>query len=597
MVIVVSVTIWRVLGVLSGFPLGRAHEGMATLVPSWSEIDRLPTPLTEGERHLVALLERELSAEWEVYVQPYLNGTRPDVVALHPTRGAIILEVKDWNLALYAWKRGEPHWRVEGRQGSARIQNPFRKVEHYRENILRFLVPQAGQALREQGWRALSSVRVGVYFHGASTAQVRRLTAGRVHDAVLQLGRDALVPGATTGWTPRGAGLLPAEFAAELRVWLHPPLHALEQASPVRLSREQERLARPKRGFHRVRGVAGSGKSLVLAERAARAALMGRRVLVVSFNITLWHLLRDGVRRAGGGAALGNVVFNHLHGLARDLAVEAGITWSECGTDVARVLSVSARKLGVRFDAVLVDEAQDYKDAWGEALLGLVREGGEFVAVVDELQNVYARPQAWLTDARFSAWAVLRESYRLHEDVILTANAFARAFLPEVGLMAEPRQGMLRLGNPEYAWQDMESVDAALDAAVGRVRELARAGVHPSDVAVLLPDHATGLAFVARMEALGVRVNHVFTTDPDDKRQKYAFWMGDSRLKACTVHSFKGWEAQHVVAVLATGEREGGRQVAMQAYTAITRARASLTVLNLVPAFRGFRPARTVSAA
>lgn len=561
---------------------------MATLIPNATDLQALHTPLTAGEAHLAAFLARDLGPQWEVYVQPFLNGTRPDVVALHPTRGALILEVKDWALGCYAWPQGEGRWRVRGSHGEASIPNPFAKVEHYRQNVLRFLVPEVGALVRERGWGVLGVVRVGVYFHSASEAQVRRLTAGRVHGAVHQLGRDSLVPGVAERLVG-GPGRVPESFAPLLRAWLNPPLHAAEQQAPLRLSRVQEALAVPKPGAVRFQGVAGSGKSLVLASRAARVALAGGRVLMVGFNITLWHLLRDGVRRAGGGAALKNVVFNHFHGLARDLSVESGLSWSDCGGDPAVLVRRAAAQLNLKFDAVLVDEAQDLQDDWAQALRGLVRDGGQFMAACDELQNVYGRTGNWLQDTGLGRWRELRSSVRLHDRVVRLANDFAAAYLPGVGLLAESDQPMLPLGAPEFRWEDTPDRDAALSLAVARVRELIRAGAHPTDVVVLLPDHALGLAFVERMETLGIQVNHVFTEDQDDKRQKFAFWMGDARLKACTVHSFKGWEARHVVAVLDTRDavRESAVQ-AMLAYTAITRAQDSLTILNLAERFKGF---------
>lgn len=562
---------------------------MATLIPNAAELHTLPTPLTSGEAHLVAYLARELGPEWEVYVQPFLNGTRPDVIALHPTRGALVLEVKDWSLGCYSWESGLRRWNVRGSHGEASIPNPFDKAEHYRRNILRFLVPEVGSLVRERGWRALGMVRVGVYFHGATEAQVRRLTAGRIHKAVHQLGQDSLVTGAAERWVG-SEGRVPAEFAPLLRAWLNPPLHSLEQRAPLTLTREQAALAEPKAGTTCFQGVAGSGKSLVLAARAARIANAGGKVLMVSFNITLWHLLRDGVRRAGGGAAAKNVVFNHFHGLARDLAVEAGLSWAECSDDPAVVVRRAAARLKLTYDAVLVDEAQDMQDDWAEALQSLVRPGGQFVAACDKLQNIYDRGGAWLTG--LGRMRELRSSVRLHDHVVRLANDFAQAYLPGVGLLAESNQPMLPLGAPEFRWLELSGRAEAVTAAVARVRELVKGGAHPTDVAVLLPDHALGLEFVAQMNAIGWEVNHVFTTDQNDKRQKYAFWMGDARLKACTVHSFKGWEARHIVAVLDTPAGEVGESAtsqAMVAYTAITRAQDSLTILNLSAQFRGFK--------
>ena len=44
------------------------------------------------------MFDQTLSPDWEVYVQPHLNGLRPDFVLLNPRVGIGVFEVKDWNL-------------------------------------------------------------------------------------------------------------------------------------------------------------------------------------------------------------------------------------------------------------------------------------------------------------------------------------------------------------------------------------------------------------------------------------------------------------------------------------------------------------------
>lgn len=147
---------------------------------------------------------------------------------------------------------------------------------------------------------------------------------------------------------------------------------------------------------------------------------------------------------------------------------------------------------------------------------------------------------------------------------------------------------MLRLTDPEYFWENPATLADALLEAQQHIQKLLHQGVHPSDMVVLLPNHPLGLQFVQQMQQAGFEVNHVFSPNPDDKRQKYAFWMGDSRLKACTIHSFKGWEIAHVIAVLADDSKNGSVPLDMQTYVAITRAKSSLKVLNLVDRYRAF---------
>ena len=72
---------------------------MSRLVsPPASEFPKFRTPLQEGELEFFYFLDSNLDEKWEIYVQPHLNGLRPDFVLLHPHKGAAIFEVKDWNL-------------------------------------------------------------------------------------------------------------------------------------------------------------------------------------------------------------------------------------------------------------------------------------------------------------------------------------------------------------------------------------------------------------------------------------------------------------------------------------------------------------------
>ncbi len=50
---------------------------MAILVPDLKEINSLPQKLTDGEKALMNALLQALDDGWTVYVQPHLNGLRP----------------------------------------------------------------------------------------------------------------------------------------------------------------------------------------------------------------------------------------------------------------------------------------------------------------------------------------------------------------------------------------------------------------------------------------------------------------------------------------------------------------------------------------
>src|SRR5580658_8188510 len=69
-----------------------------SLCPPRTELNLLRTPLTAGELQVLDFFDRSLPDAWEVYIQPHLNGLRPDFVLLHPKVGVAVFEVKDWDL-------------------------------------------------------------------------------------------------------------------------------------------------------------------------------------------------------------------------------------------------------------------------------------------------------------------------------------------------------------------------------------------------------------------------------------------------------------------------------------------------------------------
>jgi hypothetical protein len=75
---------------------------MAILVPDLEEINSLPQKLTDGEKALMNALLQALDDGWTVYVQPHLNGLRPDIVIFCEDAGIGIFEVKDWDLDAYS---------------------------------------------------------------------------------------------------------------------------------------------------------------------------------------------------------------------------------------------------------------------------------------------------------------------------------------------------------------------------------------------------------------------------------------------------------------------------------------------------------------
>ena len=99
---------------------------------------------------------------------------------------------------------------------------------------------------------------------------------------------------------------------------------------------------------------------------------------------------------------------------------------------------------------------------------------------------------------------------------------------------------------------------------------------------ILLPSHSYGIEAVKFFKGKNIETNHVFEDDTEAKYHphKKAFWMGDSRLKISTIHSFKGWELLNIILFIPKKAPESNKKLDAIVYTAITRTRENLIVLN-----------------
>ena len=101
----------------------------AKIFPNWEMIEKFHNKLWDGEHKIVSYLDSHLSDDWEIYVQPFLNGSRPDVVILNPKIGIMIIEVKEWELEKYFFEN-EKLYRAFGTLNTPSID--FRKFFIFR---------------------------------------------------------------------------------------------------------------------------------------------------------------------------------------------------------------------------------------------------------------------------------------------------------------------------------------------------------------------------------------------------------------------------------------------------------------------------------
>ena len=266
-----------------------------------------------------------------------------------------------------------------------------------------------------------------------------------------------------------------------------------------RLTVEQAAILSVTRLLHRVevRGGAGSGKT-VLAMTQARQLSKGvhgipaRRVALICYSIGLAQWFTRMLAKAPRKERPAFV------GTFEELARYLGVTefggrnepqfWEEelpaQMAELARVLPA-----GRKFDVLVVDEAQDFADAWWRPMVGCLKdeETGGLFAYSDENQRVFARygrPPFPLVPL------VLDHNLR-------NTRQIAEVFSPLAPMRMYARGG----DGPEVTFIPCSAEDA-VDVADDQIDPLIDAGWRPEDI-MLLTTHTRHPEQVALQESLG----------------------------------------------------------------------------------------------
>ena len=604
--------------------------------PPEDQWDLLPTPLTSGELEVFKLFHCKLPLEWEMYIQPHLNGLRPDLVLLNPYAGIAVFEIKDWSLktlqSSIRYNRKKP--------------NPINQIKSYEEEIFNLYCP------RLNDYYGKAVITAGLIFTKVPQAEVDRLLNPYRDKRVKQYrdqypfsgsesvekgNIDKLFPESKKWGKQNPSRSMSSDTAADLRGWLKEPAFSQAQRRPLNLNEDQLEIARERTttGYRRVKGPAGSGKSLALAARAAVLASEGKRVLVCTFNITLMNYLRDLVARHARELAAKQMIrpqvirqqieFRHFHDWCKRVCTLTGNEddysqlWNSFDKEevlnehMAKLVSQiyvdpEVRDLLPIYDAILVDEGQDYRLSWWQTLRKAVTQDGEKLLVADKTQNIYGTATAWTDEAMKGAgfsgdWKKLKTSYRLPDKIVQILQKFSDDFLRPLGEEIDlpiSEETELDFGPLELRWVQVSSGSPIAGVCFEEIRQQMqrlRSDTANPDIIFLAQNNDMGLELVEKCEQAGISVLHTFGQEDRDyqkneasRRKKLAFFLGDARVKATTLHSFKGWEGRHIVL---HASRVASSEDRALLYTALSRTKkhpngSMLTVVSSCPDLHDF---------
>lgn len=621
---------------------------MAQVFPSIENIERLKVPPTEGEMFLLNYLTEAMDNDVEIYFQPFLNGDRPDIILIRKDSGVAVIEVKDWDLSSYYIDENNK-WHVK--KNKQRIKSPFQQAFGYKHNLFNLHINGLlERKIKNKNFYKL--IKVFVYFHGQSKIELSNIFSKPIEfidDEISsnnkyfndlpdeskkdryegyekrrnylknkkdKLERDKNAHSITEEClrkislpTQSENSLFDIGIYYEFIRYLQPPYHTLEEGKEIVYEKKQAQFSESKSIHQKIKGVAGSGKTVVLAKRAVNAHKRhGEIVLILTYNLTLRSYIHDRISDVREGFSWNSFYITNYHQLIsqtlNELNIEIEIPENTPNHLVSEYLDKkyysnvdifkSKENEIHKYSSVFIDEIQDYKPEWIKIIRSYFLEpDSEMVLFGDEKQNIYERDIDEENNIKiiqgFGRWQRLNKSIRYKEDshILKIAKSFQQHYFNERYDIDEydenPIQaGLIGLGLNKVTTYSNDNISDLVSTIFKNIKD---ENIHPNDATILCSKISTmrEIDYIVRNE-FNEKTLTTFETkemyeSPHRKEienirkiKKIGFNLNSGLIKLSTIHSFKGYESLTVFLIIDDNDHDE------MIYVGITRAKFNIMV-------------------
>jgi len=580
--------------------------------------------MTSGEKRVARRLQSLLEDDYLVWYDIPVGKQRryPDFIILHPGRGLLFLEVKDWKPATVK-KVSKTTADLLTDSGLKTVPHPLEQARQYAYKVVNMLSRDPALQDTAEAYRGKLVVPYGwgVVFTNITRGQIQQAMPEDIREILipdhLAIYKDDITESADAEtfqsqlwdmFTYQFGGRLTLPQIDRVRWHLFPEIRIDHAGQPDMFTDpeaedkkihetlpdivkvmdiQQEQLARSLGEGHRViHGVSGSGKTLILGYRCLHLAQATRKpILVLCFNITLAAKLRSFIADKGVGD---HVQVYHFHDWCGQQlkTYHVDLVQSDKEHFERQVDSViqgveKGRIPRAQYGALLIDEGHDFQADWLELVVRMVDpETNSLLLLYDDAQSIYkksGRLGFTLSSVGIQAQGrttILRLNYRNTREILQCAYEFARHYL-EPGKRADDE---VPLVEPEAAgktgahpaMRKLESVEKEAEYAVQCIRKWREQGVPLSEIAVLHPQMWQGRIVAEAFKK--ARIPRSWLSDSKTKKQ---YDPRDDKVAVMTIHSSKGLEFPRVILVgigHLDDDEESRSDCARLVYVGMTRA-------------------------
>ena len=378
-----------------------------------------------SERPVFEALRDQLNSEYTIvhsypWLRPWRRGAlsegEVDFIITHPSKGLLILEVKGGRAIRYDGRK----WYRDTKKGSEEFRDPFSQSQRNMHALLSIIEERSeGKIGKGDIVYGYAVVFPHLDYHGALPAHVDdRLVISRSKLSHMEISLRNVY----AAWTDDSRSIAPDKYSLLLSRIIMPkfklfrPIGTDVRQYSDKLLELTEVQSHVFSGLHRqnrvlVEGVAGSGKTILACNRALSFAREGKKTLFICYNKELAAWIRQSVEEESDTERFGHLIdVEHFHGLAANLAGKASIDfrpldgspptevfWNQEVPDLMEqaILDLESDNSFERFDAIVVDEAQDFCLEWWYVLTqSLLRDPNSALYVfMDPNQSIHGDVQ------------------------------------------------------------------------------------------------------------------------------------------------------------------------------------------------------------
>ncbi len=517
-----------------------------------------------------------------IYYKPLINGDMPDILILEEDKGVILIEICKIKLSDYIIKDKNT---FKSKKADEIILSPIKKLSNFKNNLFKMHIDGLLVEKVKSNNKAFNIIKNVVVFQNETDKSIIDFFGSDYIDYTKLSSKDNFQNIPFLAQTKFFTQKIYKNFLTALT----PTFHKKEEGIQLHYTKQQEKLSVSKIGQFKIRGVAGAGKTYILAKRAVNSHIRhSGNVLILTFNKSLKQYISHKLNEIPEDFDCKFFHIDNYHNFMTTVANNLSLTEESKLENIKNDFP--------KFKSIFIDEVQDYKTNWIRIIKKYFLDNdGEFVVFGDEKQNVYDREldqDKKINTTVPGRWNELKDSFRFNGIIVDLTNSFQEKFLAEKYEIAKiEKQNLLNFNEEHIEYIHFDKNSTLKELAYAIHLKINNDNLKLQDVSII----GSRIKFLQELdcvlrnelqrptqtifetkEYLNKYGNNEISIDEIRHFKKSNFDIYSNAIKLSTIQSFKGYEAETLFFII-TEDDINDETI----YTAFTRAKTNLYIINI----------------